>query len=72
MHEHAAVCALAHLIPDRSFRLRCVLHQVSRPPLELAQMTTAQVVFYCLSAWGIGYAAGHTQLIFRKAIEHLD
>jgi len=35
-------------------------------------MTTTQVVVYCLSAWGLGYAAGSIQRIVRRSIEILD
>ena len=35
-------------------------------------MTVYQVVGYCLTAFGLGYAAGSLQRIGRRAIETLD
>jgi hypothetical protein len=35
-------------------------------------MTTLQVVTYCMSAFGLGFAAGSVQRIFRKSIEVLE
>lgn len=35
-------------------------------------MTALQVVGYCLTAFGIGYAAGAIQRIARRAIEICD
>lgn len=35
-------------------------------------MTIFQVVVYCMSAWGIGYAAGSIQRVVRRSIEVLE
>lgn len=35
-------------------------------------MTVIQVVGYCLSAFGLGYAAGSLVRITRRAIESID
>lgn len=35
-------------------------------------MTVYQIVGYCLTAFGLGYAAGFIRMTMRKAIESLD
>ena len=35
-------------------------------------MTVYQIVGYCLSAFGVGYAAGAIRRIARQAVESLD
>jgi len=35
-------------------------------------MSTYAIVGYCLSAFGIGYAAGFIKMTLRKSIESLD
>lgn len=38
----------------------------------MTDMTTAQMIMYCCSAFGIGYAAGALLRIGRRAIETLE
>jgi len=40
--------------------------------MTLSALTTAQIIGLCLSAFGIGYAAGSIQRVLRRSIEVLD
>lgn len=51
---------------------RCLDYQVHQLSLEGGSMSTTAVVGYCLTAFGIGYAASYVLLLVRKAFQVLE
>ena len=71
-NDDFAQVRLADPLLDRTICSWSVLHQVPAASTPGSQMSVYEIIGYCLSAFGIGYAGGAIRRIARQAVESLD